>query len=89
MTFTPSWIAGLASRMFCAPPARECEAGVLVPVETILDEVGEHPDVGLRRRWKEDCRSYRLRLQIFCQEEIIRRERYEEFLNVLLRTEGS
>lgn len=72
---------------FPKPTSESVEAGVLSPVHVLLDQVGEHPDVGLRRRWKEDCRSYRLRLQIYCQEEIIRREKYEEFLSLLLETE--
>lgn len=82
------WIAGLASRA-SPTPIVECEAGVLVPVDIVLDKVGDDPDVALRRRWREDCRSYRLRLQIFCQEEIIRREKFEELLTRLLNTERS
>lgn len=84
-THVRSWIAGLRSR--CLPPAAECEAGVLVPVNIILDQVGDDPDVCLRRRWKEDCRSYRLRLQIHCQEEVIRREKFQALLTLLLDTE--
>jgi hypothetical protein len=78
-----SWIAGLASRVSPTTDV-EGEAGVLVPVDVVLDEIGDDPDVSMPRRRKEECRSYRLRLQIFLQEEIIRRERYERFLALLL-----
>ena len=81
-----SWIAGLASKV-SPTPIDECEAGVLVPVQIVLDQIGEEADVGLPRRWQEDCRSYRLRLQIYCQEEIIRREKFEQYLRLLLSTE--
>jgi hypothetical protein len=87
--FARSWMASLGfSRTQLKP--EDTETAVLVhpvPYEKILDEVGDDPDVGLRRRSKEDCRSYRLRLQIFCQEEVIRREKYERFLSLLLSTE--
>lgn len=62
----------------------EDDRNSVAPVDVLLDKVGDDPDVGMPRRWKEDCRSYRLRLQIFLQEEIIRRERFESFLALLL-----
>jgi hypothetical protein len=80
------WIAGLASKV-SPTPLDQREAGALVPVDITLDQVGEHPDVGMPRRWKEDCRSYRLRLQVWLQEEILRREKFEDLLAVLLTTE--
>ena len=77
------WIAGLTSRV--SPTTNvEGEAGEVVPVNVVLDQVGDEPDVGLPRRWKEDCRTYKWRLQSFLQEEIIRREKYEAFLALLL-----
>jgi len=30
----------------------------------ILDQVGDDPDVSMPRRWKEDCKSYRHRLEV-------------------------
>ena len=88
MTRLLDWIAGLGP-LRRPPTPEDTGASVLASVESILDQVGEDADVGLRRRWKEDCRSYRFRLQIFLQEEIIRRERYERFLTLLLQTERS
>ncbi len=81
-----SWIAGLGL-LPRSPTLHDAEAGVLDQVDIILDQVGDDPDVSLRRRWKEDCRSYRLRLQVVCQEEIIRREKFENLLTLLLNTE--
>ena len=80
-----SWIAGLRSRS--APPAPECEAGVFVPVDTVLDDVGEDPAVGLPRRWREDCRSYRLRLQVHLQEQALLGEHCNRLLEQLLASE--
>ena len=40
-THVRSWIAGLHSRFFCAPPAGECEAGALAFYHPVLEEIGE------------------------------------------------
>ncbi|MGE3702635.1 MAG: hypothetical protein AB7G08_28295 [Hyphomicrobiaceae bacterium] len=82
-----SRIAGLGLHKRVMPTPERCEVGVLVPVCVVPDQVGDDPDVQLRRRWKEDCRSYRLRLQLHCQEEVLRKEKYEKFLHVLIETE--
>ena len=86
MTSFVRWIAGLGL-FWRSPTPEDIGAGMLGPIIIVLDQVGEDPNVSLPRRWKEDCRSYRFRLQISLQEEIIRREKYERFLSLLLATE--
>lgn len=63
--------------------------GEVVPVNPLLDQMGDDPDIALRRRWKEDCRSYRLRLQVFLQGEVLKKEKFDHFLSILLKTERS
>jgi len=88
-----SWIARLASRVFPAAPAgADGEAGVLarpVRYEKILDDVGDDPAVSLPRRRHEDCRSYRFRLQVHLQEQVMLRERLDRLLEQLLASERS
>lgn len=86
MTRLVHWIAGLGL-LWRTPTPKDIGAGMLVPVNIILDQVGEDPDVSMPRRWKEDCRSYRIRLEVSIQEEIMRREKFEQFLSLLLATE--
>lgn len=80
-----AWVAGLASR--CQPTAADCEAGVLVQVDIGLDRIGDDPDVLMPRRRGEDCQSYRLRLQVFLQEQAMRGERCNDLLAQLLASE--
>jgi hypothetical protein len=80
-----AWIVGLASR--CAPTAGDGETGVLVPVDITLDRVGDDALVAMRRRRGEDCRSYRLRLQVFLQEQVMVGEHCNHLLAQLLDSE--
>jgi len=80
---TWSWVAGLASRRSAAPAGRECEVGELVPYDpTTTDDIGD--EIHLPRRRGESCRSYRFRMAVFLQEEILLRERYEQLLQRVL-----
>jgi hypothetical protein len=79
------WIAGLASKG-SPPPDVECEAGQLVPYDpTTTDDIGD--EINVPRRRGESCRAYRFRMQLFLQEELLRRQRYEVLLDRLLEAD--
>jgi len=81
------WIAGLRSRIACAPRAPGREAGMLAnvsPFNAELDAIGEMDAVSCWRLRNEDCRHYQHRLALHLQEQINQREDFEQLLDRVL-----